>query len=461
MNIDQPLYWHQGLFLQPQHFQQNDARLEHRLVRTQALTLPHAWGLVSFHLNDAALGARQCLFEQLSVRFSDGTLAEYPGNSVLETRALNLADFAGDSRTLYVGLKRSQSGEPDAQVYEQLGDGSQANARFVVPADPEVLEDRLGDAPQARVRPMSYVLRLFWEQELEHLAAYEVVPVVRVEQDGDRFRMSERYIPPCLQIGASLVLMQALRETRDELVGRARQLEVFKQSGDARRGDFDATQMNNLLALTILNRHGPTLTHLLETPQVSPWQVYGVLRQLIGELSVFSDRCDMLAQTADGRSLIPAYRHEDSGLSIILAATLIGQLLNEISVGSELLVRLQLSEGLYQASLPEAFFGPRHRYYLVARSESEATQLVESLTLDGKLGAPVAMAELINRALPGVELIYLQVPPQGLPRRPGALYFRLETLSDAWESVHNEKAAALFLPAAPIDLLAELVVVRA
>ena len=51
MNIDKPLYWHQGLFLQPQHFQQNDARLESLVTRTLACQQPHAWGLISMCLN--------------------------------------------------------------------------------------------------------------------------------------------------------------------------------------------------------------------------------------------------------------------------------------------------------------------------------------------------------------------------------------------------------------------------
>ncbi len=44
MNLDQPLYWHQGLFLQPQHFQHNDARIEQRITRTTELVHPHPWG---------------------------------------------------------------------------------------------------------------------------------------------------------------------------------------------------------------------------------------------------------------------------------------------------------------------------------------------------------------------------------------------------------------------------------
>ncbi|GAB5336849.1 MAG: type VI secretion system baseplate subunit TssK [Pseudomonas fluorescens] len=461
MNIDKPLYWHQGLFLQPQHFQQNDARLESLVTRTLACQQPHAWGLISMCLNDAALASRQCRIEQLSVRFTDGSLVEYPGNALLECRPLALADFVSDSRTLYVGLKRSQPGEPDAQVFEALQDAEKANVRFAVRADPQTLDDRHGDAPEALVRQMSYVLRLFWEEELDNLGAYELLPIARLEHDGDRIHLADRYIPPCVMIGASPALMQTLRDTRDELVGRARQLEVFKQSGDARYGDFDAAHTHNLLALVILNRYGPLLTHLLETPHVSPWQVYGTLRQLIGELSVFSERCDMLGQTHEGRSLLTSYQHETCGQAITLAAGLIGQLLNEISVGSELLVRLLPSDGLFQSCLPDAFLGPRHRYYLVVRSDGDPTRLAQQLELDAKLGAPQDMPDLINRALPGVELIYLQVPPQGMPRRPGALYYRLEPLSEAWETVCSTQAAALFMPNAPADMLVELVVVRA
>jgi len=200
------------------------------------------------------------------------------------------------------------------------------------------------------------------------------------------------------------------------------------------------------MALAVLNRYGPLLTHLLETPQVSPWQLYGTLRQLVGELSLFSDVCDMLGETPDGRLLVPAYKHEDAGAATIALVALIGQQLNEISIGSELLVHLQLQEGFYQAPLPDAFFGARHRYYLVARSLVDPVWLAECLPLDGKLGALSVMQGLVNRALPGVELIYLQVPPQGLRGWAGALYFRLETLSEGWETLQQERQAGV-LPA--------------
>ncbi|MNR01555.1 hypothetical protein D3C85_1173630 [compost metagenome] len=123
-------------------------------------------------------------------------------------------------------------------------------------------------------------------------------------------------------------------------------------------------------------------------------------------------------------------------------------------------MRLQLNEGFYQAELPDTFFGPRHRYFLVARSAVNPVGLAENVPLDGKLGAVSVMEGLVNRALPGVELIYLQVPPQGPPRMAGALYFRLETLSDDWETLQRERQVAFFLPQPPADLIIDLVVVR-
>lgn len=459
MNIDQLLYWHQGLFLQPQHFQQNDARIEYRLTRTTELNHPYPWGLISLKINEPALVAKQCLLDQLSVRFPEGTLVEYPGNAVLESRTLDLGQFAG-GRTLYVGLRRLLPGDANAQVFDTLAEGAQAEARFIVAADPEVIGDRLGNSPEARIRAMSYVLRLFWEDELEHLSAYELMPIARLDLDGDRVRPIQRYVPPSLNLGSSPMLMQTLREVRDELVGRARQLSVYKQPSESRRGDVDGAQINHLMALAILNRYGPLLTHLLETPQVSPWELFGILRQLVGELSLFSDLCDMLGETPDGRHLVPPYKHEDAGAVSIALAVLIGQQLNEISIGSELLVRLPLSSGFHQAELPDAFFGPRHRYFLVAHSAADPIWLANTLPLDGKLGAVSAIDELVNRALPGVELVYQQVPPQGLPRVAGALYFRMETLSDGWQALQRERRAAFFLPQTPGDLIIDLVVVR-
>jgi type VI secretion system protein ImpJ len=295
---------------------------------------------------------------------------------------------------------------------------------------------------------------------------YQLVPIARLDQDGDMARLARAFVPPCLNLSASDTLTQLLRRVRDELMGRSRQLEVFKpvSQGGAQVQEPDASHANLLLALSMLNRYGPLIHHLLETPQVHPWQAYGVLRQLVGELSTFSERYDMLGETRDGRQLIPPYRHDDPGPGFQALASLVSTLLNEIAAAPEMMVRLEPSgpggDGLYTAELPEGFFGNRHRYYLVVRGDFDPVVMATALPHDAKLAAPDLVETLVTRSLPGVELLHLADPPRGIPRRPGSLYFRVDTLSDAWDGLERAQQAALFLPSTASNLQAELIVTK-
>lgn len=457
MTIDQPLYWHQGLFLQPQHFQHTDARTAHGLARLTELLHPHAWGLISMQFNAAALATGQCQLEQLSLRFRDGTLVEYPGNAWVQARTF-VSDGQSDRQTLYVGLRRLEPEVANAQVFENLDEAQGADTRYAVAADHLMLGDRLGDAPPAAIRPMRYVLRLFWEHEVAHSPHYEVLPIARLEQDQGQLSRVADFIAPSVNLGGAPALSELLLGLRDELQQRARQLASCKptRGGQDADGEVDSGRFARVLALGVLNRYVPLLEHLLETPQVQPWALFGVMRQLVGELGMFSDECDGQGSAAAQEPLQP-YRHDNLSLSFNSLLLRARQLLNGISADVEMRVRLQPNEGRWEAELPQTFFAPRHRYYLLLRGDGEGLPV---LPQGSKLGASSAIEVLIRRALPGVELIALPNAPQGLPQRAGCSYLRLEPLSDAFEALQQECRVVLFMPGTALSGRAELIAVR-
>jgi type VI secretion system protein ImpJ len=463
MSIDrkQPLFWHQGLFLQPHHFQYHDAWIVQTQARQLELTSPWCWGLGALKISDGALAARQLVIDEISVRWRDGTLTETPGNAQIESLHFELADFTSGPRTVYVGLRRLEDEQVNVQTFENLADAGKADARLVVPADPQVVPDRYAAGPTGRVTLMTYVLRLFWEDELANLGQYELMPLTRLEQDGDVIRLSPNFVPPCLNLAASAVLQQMLREVRDDIIGRARQLEIFKQPMTNRTGDEG--QFGPMLALSILNRYGPAVNSMMEAPQTHPWSLYSLLRQLVGELSTFSEYCDLLGETRDGQRLIDPYRHKDAGPALKVIIEVVRHLLNEITVGPEMLVHFEqdgASKDLYRADMQANFFGPRHRYYLMARSALDPVEFGQKMTLEAKMGVPEQIELLITRSLPGIEMLPLKTLPLGLPRRTGAIYFRLESLSDAWDAVARMGSLALFLPDAPDEMRLELIVIK-
>ena len=54
--MERPLFWHQGLFLQPQHFQLQDRYIQSLLTPAAAWHQPHFWGVGSLAVQESALG---------------------------------------------------------------------------------------------------------------------------------------------------------------------------------------------------------------------------------------------------------------------------------------------------------------------------------------------------------------------------------------------------------------------
>lgn len=463
MHLKSSLFWHQGLFLEPQHFQHLDQAQEAMLARHLAFTSPWAWGFAALTIDETALHARSLRIRHLAARWKDGAFTEFPGNARVESRRFELTDFAQGPRTAYLGLRRLIEGEPNVLRYENLDDAAQSRSRFVAAADPVQVPDVYSDGAPGQVAMMDYVLRIFWEDEIQHLGDYELMPLVRLEQDGETVRPVPGFTPPCMTLAATPQLQRQLHELRDEVIGRARQLEVFKRPLTAHEGEADTSELGTILALSVLNRYGAQLNHLIEAQQVHPWVVHGALRQLVAELSTFTEYCDLLGETRDSQLLLKPYEHAEPGPAFESVRALLLRLLNEITLGPEMFVRFErdgAADTLYRAELPGNFFGPRHRHYLMMRCALEPAEASALMMMEGKLATPGSIEMIVSRALPGIELIPLPSLPPGMPRRSGAAYFRVESQSALWEEVQAEGLLALFLPNPPDDLRVELIVTK-
>src|SRR5690606_7262326 len=139
--------------------------------------------------------------------------------------------------------------------------------------------------------------------------------------------------PPCMTLASTPQLQRLLHELRDEVIGRARQLEVFKRPLTVHEGEADTSELGTILALSVLNRYGAQLNHLIEGEQTHPWVVYGSLRQLVAELSTFTEYCDLLGETRDNQSLLRPYEHDNPGPAFESVRSLLLRLLNEITLG--------------------------------------------------------------------------------------------------------------------------------
>lgn len=461
MEEKQGVYWHQGMFLQSQHFQISDLHNQFQNKPVQEAGLPHFWGVGALELVASATANRKVEVQSARLIFPDRSYVEFPGNAVIRSRPFDVDWVEGDKPfTVYLGLKTISSSEKNVTIAADLLEASGASTRYATLANPADSSDLYSEGPDAKVRTLLHVVKVFFESEIDKLQDHTLIPIARLVRDGDAIKLSGSFIPPAYALAGSSVLVRLIKDIRDELTGRARQLQEYKSPREMQKAEFDASYMVFLLALRSLNRASPYLFHLTETPQVHPWLAYGAMRQLVGELSSFSERFNMLGEAEDGTPGLPPYDHADLGKCFDRVRSMISQLLNEITVGPEFLAILQYNDGQYVAQLPRNFFGQRNRFYLVIRTEKDMAWVVSSIQRDARLASTLEMPSLTAHALPGLELIHMNTAPQGLPRRSYSYYFRIEQISQHWEVVEREGTVALYWLDAPDDLKAEIVVLR-
>src|SRR4051812_11346366 len=72
--------WTEGMFLQPQHFQQHDRFTEYQLRQRLASTSGHAWGFTAVSVDEAALALGKLSVNSAQGVLPDGVAFSIPGN---------------------------------------------------------------------------------------------------------------------------------------------------------------------------------------------------------------------------------------------------------------------------------------------------------------------------------------------------------------------------------------------
>lgn len=430
--MNQPLNWHQGLLLQPQHFQLESQFHQWQQSQTRALTQNYPWGVVSLDIRENALTDKQFVIQRCEVLFPDGSLCQLNNNAVISSRQFE-EDWVetGKSFPVYLGLKHWQvSGKNVTEVHdsEQMGEST---SRFAALSNPEEVVDMYGEGASGQVKPLKYVLKVFWQNELDVAGDYHLIPIARLERDGQRIFLSENFLPPVTNLHKWPKMRSLFRDILDQLVSRAKQLERFKKPTSARRmasGDGDVTLT---LAMRSLNRCACQIQCLVESPILSPWQAWQILSGILAELSSFVT--DFSIAGEPGVERWPSYDHLELYDLFDCCQQQLTHMLHSIVVGPEYALRFESQHGAWHTQLPERALQGEYRYWLWIAGFSPA-QYVE-LASRIKVSASNQLPNLMARAVSGIPLIVQHETPPGLPRAEDGMYCELDCRSPLWKQV--------------------------
>jgi type VI secretion system protein ImpJ len=449
MSSRQKVVWHEGLRLDPHHFQQWDRHFSYLLdFRLQSLA-PHAWGMLDLAIDREALLNGQFRLLRSKGVMPDGLVFNIPEDDPAPL-AQNFKDqFAPTDRELSVYL--AIPAEKNRGVNCQLeGQTEPKDVRFFG-TQIAVTDDNTGaDERKITAAQKNFQIR-FGNASFQGLSLLKIAEVVR-SADGS-FILSDTFIPSCLTIEASDRLTNITRRLLELLI--AKSSSIASVSPAAGQRELSPSDMALLLALQAINTSIPLISHFYHLPKRHPEGLYTSLLALAGELSTFAS-----AAGTPPRNL-PIYEHENLTRCFNALDAEIRILLDNLVLAAKFipLPLEKTGESLYSGRIPDPGLFQRALFYLVVSSDMPEREMIDQVPTNIRVASPDTINAVLISFRKALSLKYAPVPPAGLPKKEGVLYFQLEPEGAFWDAILRSQAFSLFVPAELRSLKIEAIAV--
>src|SRR5258708_18539150 len=224
-------------------------------------------------------------------------------------------------------------------------------------------------------------------------------------------------------------------DMRRHVLASRQELLVQVTSGGFSIDQMRGIQFEQIMRLRSLNRYGARLEALIETSNIAPFEIYVLLRELMGELAALHPDRDVFETEP--------YNHDSPYPVFSELAAKIRQLLRGSVAPSFLKAPFTDINGLLSAMLTEEHLQRPTDYFLGIRTKEDPRTLARLVEDADRF--KLMPQSLASRAIRGVVLKEERFPPLELPAQSGLYFFRLlrGQSSRTWQQIQAEKVAVV------------------
>ena len=421
--------WTEGMFLQPQHFQQHDRFLEYQLRQRLAAGLGYGWGFTSLSLDAAALSLGKLSLNSAQGVLPDGTAFSIPDNDAAPAALDIPADARNEKVVLALVLARPGIVESDAeQAAGSMG------PRFAV-AEVSVRDSNTTVDRDASLQIGRLNLRLMLERDAgDGYAAVGVARVVERRADN-KIVLDVQYVPPMLHAQGHPILDGYVRELCGLLHQRGEAL-AARLSQPGRGG---VAEIADFLLLEAVNRSEPMFVHLQQRSVLHPQTLYAACLSLAGDLATFRER--------RRPPPFPEYLHDDPARCFRPVIDDLRQSLSMVMEQTAIPIELQDRKyGIRVAIIADTELQRNASFVLAVAAQLPGEALRARFPTQVKIGPVERIRDLVNLQLPGVTLRPLPVAPRQIPYHAGFNYFELDTRNnEMWKQLESSGGLAMHI----------------
>lgn len=431
--------WSEGMFLQPQHFQQQTQYLEQLIIQHATAFNTYAWGVAELTINQQLLSLGKFSISSCQGILPDGTLFNIPAQD-LPTNVVDISKTL-QNQIVYLAIPLQRLGVPEATLTE-----GNTVYRYAVQTS-EVFDSNAGFNKAATLQLGKLACKLLLESE--DRGGYSCLPIARIKQvthDG-MIILDTDYIPPCLNIQ----IIPTLKNFLIELLG------LFHNRGNALvkmlAVSSNLAEVSNFMLLQSINRFQVLFEYLVAKQTIAPENFYMLLLDVLGTLAIFTRK------RQPNKPVI--YQHDDLENTFKPLIEEIRQALSIVLQQNATLLPLEnRNHGLWVAPIEDRVLLKEARVVLAVSANISPEILRARFPVEVKVASAEDILYLVSRALPGIQLLPIATVPRQIPYQSRFTYFWLDQEKNDWKKLEKASAIAFHIGDAFPHLEMELWAIR-
>lgn len=432
MKLLSGVVWTEGMYLGPHHFQAQSRYFQDAMNFSSSSLWYAPFGFMGYEMDGESIRNGMVALLHGQGIFPDGLPFDMPQSDSLPTpRPIgDLFPPTTGHLDIFLAIPRQEDEGQNCAVENGLS----ASTRFVAQERPVADENTGRDERALQIGRKNIRLIVQKEQGENDV----VLPLARVVRDASgRYTYDSNFIPPLLRIAANNALLSLTNRIIEILAEKSTQL-GSERAGARFKAGMSARDVSSFWFLHTVNSSLGVLRHL-DLKRGHPEELFRELSRLAGALCTFG-------LGAHPREL-PNYNHLDLEACFKALEEFIRRQLEIIMPTQYVAIALK-PEATYfwEGDVVDQRCLDVSRWVMGIRVKAAIGQIMGRVPQLVKVCSAKFVPELVKRALPGLELTYLQVPPSAIPAKVDYIYFAVSKAGPCWEHIVQTRRVGIYVP---------------
>lgn len=420
--------WQEGLFVKPQHFQQqqrhNDYVLQNRLLALSNIN----WGFTDLDIDETQLKHGKISINKAIGCMSDGTVFSIPDQDIIPAPLLINELKTSASREIYLALPIISDVINEVEGMHSAG---QSSGRYRINySDVRDLHTNEGDASALALGQLLPCLM----SGAEDLSSWVTIPLCRIKErhPNGMLELAPEFIPSVMTTHSSTALTRYLGEVTASVTNRAEEL-AKRIGAPSQQGIADVAEF---MMLQMFNRNQTKFAHRSALARLHPEVFYLDLISLYGELVTFTEESRLSEK-------LGFYQQENLTETFNQIMPRLRKALSTVLAPRAMNLPFTYMDGIYAAIVNDSTLLQSATFVLAVKSQMPHETLHRQFVQQSKISSVEKIRNVVSVQVPGVQLVPLSTAPRQIPYHANYVYFTLDKNSLAWGEIVRHNGIAL------------------